>query len=150
MNTSAPPEPAATIHAEQLAGLCNLSKRRLYQLAEQNKIPAADNGKFPMLETIKSLFHYYQSDNESLLAVKIQKLQAEAELAEIQLARARGKLLPAEDVRRHFEAVLIALRSGILASNLESDEKSELLLNLKRLGENVTARDDAPEPAAGK
>src|ERR1035441_1872318 len=77
---------AATISAEQLAGLCNLTKRRLYQLADENKIPQPVNGDFPMLATITALFGYYQRDGESLQREKMLKTSAERKLRAHELA----------------------------------------------------------------
>ena len=68
--TPAPPA-VAQIPVEQLAQLCNLSKRRLYQLAEENKIPTPANGMFPMLITITQLFGWYQRDGEQLAAERL-------------------------------------------------------------------------------
>ena len=68
---------------------------------------------------------------------KLRLVREQADAFAIKNAAARGELLPVADVRRHLEAVLIAQRSGILSSNLLTEEKSELLTNLKRLGESI-------------
>jgi hypothetical protein len=93
-------------------------------------IVVGDDGKFGTLDICKAVFG--DIDGEKLRLVREQ-----ADSFAIKNAASRGQLLPVEDVKKHFEGVLIALRAGILASNLEQDEKSELLLNLKRLGESV-------------
>jgi hypothetical protein len=87
------PKAPATITAEQLAGLCNLTKRRLYQLADEHKIPQPVNGRFPMLETITFLFSYYQRDGQDLQREKLLKTAAERKLREHELALTDGTLM---------------------------------------------------------
>jgi len=104
------PQPA-TISGEQLAGLCNLTKRRLYQLAEEQKIPPAENGNFPMLTTIRRLFEFYQRDGETLQREKMLKTTAERKLREHELAKIQGKYLPKEDVVRAAAGIGLKIRA---------------------------------------
>lgn len=76
------PQPPATITAEQLANLAGLTKRRLYQLAEEKKIPPADNGRFPMVEAIRQLFLFFQRDGEQLSREKLLRATAERQQAQ--------------------------------------------------------------------
>ena len=72
------PKPAvAMIDATKLAALANLTKRRLYQLAEENKIPSAITGQFPMLETITALFVFYQNSDGEMKAEKLRQVKLE-------------------------------------------------------------------------
>ena len=105
-----PPQPA-TISGEQLAGLCNLTKRRLYQLAEEQKIPPAENGNFPMLTTIRRLFEFYQRDGETLQREKMLKTTAERKLREHELAKIQGKFLPKEEVGRAAAGIGLKIRA---------------------------------------
>ena len=89
-----------------------------------------DDGKFSTKDICKAVFGDIDGQ-------KLRLVMEQADSFAIKNAASRGQLLPVADVKQHFEGVLVALRSGILASNLEQDEKSELLLNLKRLGESV-------------
>jgi len=90
--TKSIPNAPATITAEQLAGLCNLTKRRLYQLADEHKIPQPTNGCFPMLETITAMFAFYQRDGAELQREKLLKTAAERKLRERELATLEGTL----------------------------------------------------------
>jgi hypothetical protein len=96
---SAPPTPppttptVATISIEQLAGLANLTKRRLNQLADDNKIPQPTNGIFPMLATITALFSFYQRDGEEIQREKLKKLTAERKITEQELDVTTGDLI---------------------------------------------------------
>ena len=82
--------PSAIITAEQLAGLTGLTKRRLYQLADEKKIPPADNGGFPMLETIRQLFAYFQRDGEQLSREKLRLATAARKLSEMKAEEAEA------------------------------------------------------------
>lgn len=85
-STPTPSAPTvATISIEQLAGLANLTKRRLNQLADENKIPQPTNGSFPMLATITALFSFYQRDGEEISREKLKKLTAERKITEQEL-----------------------------------------------------------------
>lgn len=92
------PEAPATISVEQLAGLSNLTKRRLYQLAEEHKLPPPANGHFPMLEAIKRLFDYYQQSGPELAREKLLKLTATRKLAELEVGRVTGTLCPRSEI----------------------------------------------------
>ena len=110
------PKPAtvATISAEQLAGLANLTKRRLYQLAEENRIPQATDGSFPMLATITALFSYYQRDGETLQREKTLKTAAERKLREHQLGIAEKQYMPTADVGRAASNIGATIRTMII------------------------------------
>src|ERR1017187_4297199 len=77
-NTASP----ETITTNQLATLANLTPRRIGQLGEEGKIPRAENGKLPMVQSIKALFAYYQRDAEQLSREKLLKTAAERRMAE--------------------------------------------------------------------
>ena len=114
-----------------------LNDKTLSGRIKTSGVLAGDDGCYSIKDICRAVFG--DIDNERLRLVREQ-----ADSVAIKNASARGELLPAGDVRRHFEAVLISLRSGILASNLEPEEKSELLLNLKRLGESVKTNEPNP------
>ena len=107
------PNAPATISAEQLAGLSNLTKRRLYQLADEHKIPQPTNGCFPMLETLTALFSYYQRDGADLQREKLLKTAAERKLREHELALVEGKHLKKSDVERDAVGLGRRLNAGL-------------------------------------
>jgi hypothetical protein len=112
------PNAPATITAEQLAGLCNLTKRRLYQLADEHKIPQPTNGCFPMLETITAMFSYYQRDGADLQREKLLKTAAERKLRELELGVSEGKLTNARIAQQTMNAALKKYH-GIVRTQLE-------------------------------
>ena len=120
---SIPPLPGApaTITAEQLAGLSNLTKRRLYQLADEHKIPQPTNGCFPMLETITAMFSYYQRDGADLQREKLLKCTAERKLREHELGVEDGRLMDRAVAQNTISAALKRYHS-IVRTRLESLE----------------------------
>jgi len=90
----------AMIDAEKLAALANLTKRRLYQLANENKLPPPINGQFPMLASIKQLFAFYQRDGEEIQKEKLKKLTAERRMTELKLAKEQGRMMETADGKR--------------------------------------------------
>ena len=157
-NTNTP----AVIAADQLAGLCNLTRRRLYQLAEEKKIPPADNGKYPMLETITALFAYYQTDEKNKNRQRLEA--AQAQLAELKLKREKKLVVPVADVERVATNVIVQLREVILriprnigsmtgnaqaqriAENICADALRECAKGLEKLADDEAARDDEETP----
>jgi phage terminase Nu1 subunit (DNA packaging protein) len=123
----------ATIAADQLADLSNLSRRRLYQLAEAGKIPPASNGRFEMLTTIRALFSYYQADDENLLAEKIKLTHEQAEIARIKKENLLRENIPAELVERVWAGTILELRSKILYADLPDKVKTDLLRDLQTI-----------------
>lgn len=105
-----PPQPA-TITAEQLANLSGLTRRRLYQLADENRIPQPTDGHFPMLATITALFAWFQRDGADLQREKLLKVTAERQLKELELAKIQGKYLPKEDVGRACAGLGLKIRA---------------------------------------
>lgn len=90
------------IAGEKLAALANLTPRRLYQLAKDNKIPPPINGSFPMLATITALFAFYQRDGEEIQKEKLKKLTAERQMTELKLATQQGRMAETAEVKRQI------------------------------------------------
>lgn len=151
----------ATIAADQLAGLCNLTRRRIYQIAEEGKIPPADNGKFPMLETITALFAYYQADDKSKNRQRLEA--AQAQLAELKLKREKRLVVPLVEVERTWGNIVVQLREVVLriphnigsmtgnaqaqriAENICADALRECSKRLKILADDEAERDKETE-----
>jgi len=112
------PNAPAIITAEQLAGLSNLTKRRLYQLADEHKIPQPTNGCFPMLETITAMFSFYQRDGQDLQREKLLKTAAERKLREHELALTDGTLMSVVIAQNTISAALKRY-NGIVRTELE-------------------------------
>ena len=130
------PNAPATITAEQLAGLCNLTKRRLYQLADEHKIPQPTNGNFPMLETITAMFAYYQRDGADLAREKLLKTAVERKLREHELATIEGKLVDAKVAQMAVTGAVMAHHS-IVKKQMDHDFARLVLERLEGLDEST-------------
>jgi phage terminase Nu1 subunit (DNA packaging protein) len=159
-NTTPPPAPAAAmIAADRLAELCNLTPRRLYQLAETGKIPPASNGQFPMLATITALFSFYQRDGEEIQKERLAKLTAERKMTELKLALEQGNSIPTEDVFEAWADLIMMMKQRLLSAghNLQSTGKlnhdqrlavdAEITGALSELARKINYRADAEEKA---
>jgi hypothetical protein len=138
MKTTKPsiPEAPATITAEQLAGLSNLTKRRLYQLADEHKIPQPTNGCFPMLETITAMFSYYQRDGADLQREKLLKTAAERKLREHELGVMENKLCDAKVAQMAVTGAVMA-HHAIVKTRMDLDFARLVLERLEGLDETA-------------
>jgi hypothetical protein len=94
--------PAPTLTGGQMEALTGLTERRLRQIAKLGYFPPPERGQFQQTATIRGLFKYYREDNQrtnnSMAGLKANKLQAEGELVRIKVEKARGNLIPVEEV----------------------------------------------------
>jgi hypothetical protein len=132
-----------------------LTDRRLRQLADEGFFPAPVNSDYEFLATLLGLIQHYHKLREkqggTLAAERLRKLKEEADKVALENDKTRGKLVDIEAVYRHFQGIYVALRARILASNLDDQEKDEILNDLRRLkardvSEPGGDRDD-PSPA---
>jgi len=158
-DTPTPAPAAAMIAADRLAELCNLTPRRLYQLAETGKIPPASNGQFPMLASITALFSYYQADGVEIQREKLAKLTAERKITELKLALEEGESIPADNAGQAWEDLTLLMRQRLLSTghNLESQGRidhaqrlavdAEVKAALSELAREINFRADEEEKA---
>jgi hypothetical protein len=109
-----------------IARVLGVTPRRVQQLAKEG-LPTVGRGKYPLVPCVQWYIKYWQDRAEarssmvlSLDAVRARKLTAEAEMAEIDLARARADVIDRESVRRAAEAE--AARTGALLGQMASME----------------------------
>lgn len=163
---------AGMIGVEELASLCNLSRRRIYSLAENNQIPKPVRGAFPMAETIRRLFASYQRESSTLSREKMLKTAAERGLREIELSVAQGKWKDGAEFDRQLddfgavvkqaildncERQMVGQLQGLLKDSIpesERDARNEQIVTLIRaavdsiLGSISAALESAHEPGA--
>lgn len=121
------------IHAGRLATLCNLSSRRLYQLAEQKKIPSPTDGNFSTAETITALFAFYQRGDGGLTDAKTRLANEQTELTEIKKLHLAGELVFRSDVQRLWDAAIIVLRQKITEADIPEKAKQDLVRDLQSI-----------------
>lgn len=128
-----------TISVDSLGAISNLSRRRLYALAESNVIPKPTRGAFPRDETLRRLFASYQREGATLTRERTLKLAAERRLAEIEVARAEKTYAPVSEfnknlddfaevvkqsIRDSWECSLIPLVQGLIRKHVPESEQN--------------------------
>lgn len=84
------------------------------------------NGTFGTAEIVKACFG--DLDGE-----KLRKISREADLLEVDLAKARSQVLPTDDVLRVWVDVIVAIRQVVKSSALSDNEKNECLRQIREL-----------------
>jgi len=107
-----------------------LSKR----IASAGVLPGAD-GKYSTVDICSAVFGDIEGE-------KLRLIREQADTQAIKNATARRELLPKDDVTAHLSAVLVAIRSAILASGQTKEEKADLINNLRRLGESISVKNE--------
>ncbi len=137
------------IAGDELCELTGLTDRRHRQLAKDGFFPPPLRGQYQLMPTLRGLFKFYREvrakDTGSLAVERLRKLKEEADKVALENEKTRGGLVEIEAVYKHFEAVFVAFRARILASDLGDQEKDELLNDLRRL----KARDFSKSNGAG-
>jgi len=104
-----PAAPTGAHSADVIARVLGVTARWVRQLAEDGTLPKVGRGQYLLVPCVQAYIKYWQDKAESrgveaadgtLDAARTRKTQAEAELAEIELAAARARYLPIE---RHEE-----------------------------------------------
>jgi len=104
------------------------------RIAGTGVLAGADN-KYATTDICRAVFGDIESE-------KLRLVREQADSQAIKNAALRRELLPAEDVRAHFATVLVALKSGILASGQSKEEKADLINNLRRLIEPIHIKNE--------
>jgi hypothetical protein len=126
---------SAVADAATIAKYVGLTPKRISQLASENKIPSPDMaGQFPLAATVAQYCDFLRAraDVATVTSAKRRKLQAQAEIAEMDLATKRKELVKLSDVERVWTAAIISAREIICQSAMtrkEQDEVLELLAN---------------------
>lgn len=115
-----------------------IDHRSLSKRLTQADLAPGEDGRFSTRQIAAAVWG--DADSESL-----RKLTQEADKLEIQNRRARGELIEADAVYRHFEGVFVSLRQRIMASKLTREEQDDLMLDLQRL----TADEARKRPIGG-
>jgi phage terminase Nu1 subunit (DNA packaging protein) len=110
---------AQTISGEQLCTLTGLSDRRHRQLAKDGYFPPPMKGQYQLTLTLQGMFRYYRDlqsrSNDEFAMERLRKTRAEANLAEIKLAKERKEALDCKSVMRTWENIAMVIRQKMLA-----------------------------------
>lgn len=113
----------------------------VFRAAKAAGCPAFVSNKVALAPFLK--WHFAQG-GDGVGNHRERKEKADADLAEIKVAEARGNLVEVANVEKWAEAVFTSLRQGILGSSLMDAEKDELINNCRRLVADSVGCSDAP------
>ena len=104
------PDPA-TYPLSTICKLLDLSERRIQQLAREGVIPKSERGRYELVPAVQGYIHYLRDRSLYVGVVSIdiarqRKTAAEAEMAEIELAKARAEVVSIEDVAKQWDQIL--------------------------------------------
>ena len=155
-------EAVQTLSAERLCTLTGLSDRRHRQLAAEGYFPPPVRGQYQLTQTVQGLFRYFREQqhrgNDEFAVERLRKTRAEANLAEIRLAKERRDAFDRKAVMRCWENILMVVRQKILAipskvssrlaymddqKEIEADLDKEVADALEELSKPQTYDDDS-------
>jgi phage terminase Nu1 subunit (DNA packaging protein) len=106
--------------AKTIASLLDITERRVGQLVKEGIIPKTDRGRYQLFPVVQGYIKFLRERKLGKAVVSLdearqRKLAAEAEMAEIELAKARADVVRVEDVARQWENILGDVRTRFLA-----------------------------------
>jgi len=112
---------ASTQPLAVIAKLLDLSERRVQQLGREGVIPKAERGRYDLVGAVRGYVRYLrdqasraQSGVADFATERARLVRAKADLAEMEAAKRRGALLPADQVEDAWREVLARLRARLL------------------------------------
>jgi len=123
-------ESPSTISAVALVALTGLTDRRHRQLADAGFFPPPVKAQYLLTPTIQGMFRYYREMNArsggELHAVKLEKLKAETEMAQIRLSETKGEVVALPD-QIDFIKKFAARLNQLLTQKIETEVPVRLL-----------------------
>ncbi|MDM0113514.1 hypothetical protein QTI66_15245 [Variovorax sp. J22R133] len=117
--------PEDTVTTGELASILGVSERRVRQLAELGTLERLERGRYRLGASIRALIDEAGGSGSALNRARTSKLQAEAEMAQLELAKARGEVAPIDTFARAQAHVATIIRTGML--NIPQRVVSQLL-----------------------
>jgi len=102
------------VSTQVFANLVGLSTRRIQQLRELG-LPFNRRGRLNLVEGYQWLLQYQKPGAESLSEAKLRKLSAEANLRELEVGEAEGRLLEKDSVIAAVQGSLLKVKTRLLA-----------------------------------
>ena len=105
---------------DTISKLLDLTPRRVQQLSKSGVIPKSARGRYELVSAVQGYIRYLRdrSIEAGIISIDVarqRKTAAEAELAEIELAKARAAVVLIDDVARQWESILGGVRTRFLA-----------------------------------
>nr|WP_243434813.1 type IV toxin-antitoxin system AbiEi family antitoxin domain-containing protein [Pseudomonas sp. 30_B] len=100
----------------QLAAVAGVSTRRIRQLAEAGRLTRVGRNRYELGEAFAALVEEMSGGDKAseLTAERVRKLRADANLAELEYARARDLVAPLSECEKAWEQFCVVLRSNML------------------------------------
>lgn len=123
---------SALVTDAQLAAILGVSARRVRQLAETGALERVARGRFELGPSIRALLEHAAGNGSELQRARTRKVRADADLAELEFAKAKGLVAPISE----FERVQTARNALIRLNVFQVPGRAVLRL----LGETQEAR----------
>lgn len=100
----------------ELADLAGITSRRIRQLVESGRLTKAGRNRYKLGEVFAALIEEMSGGDKAseLTAERVRKLRAEASLAELELAKARGEVAPIEQFSAVWTNRFAIIRANML------------------------------------
>ena len=163
-----------TYPVKTIAKLLMLTDRRVQQLAKEGIIPKGERGRYELAPVVQAYIRYLQDrvagdpgeGTHDWGAARAKHMSAKADLAELELMKARSEVIDATEVKRAWQILLGEVRAGLIGATPArisqalrgvSDDKAvkrivkdELAAAMKAISEkDIEAALDEAEPADG-
>lgn len=124
---------AATHPVSAIARLLMLTERRVQQLTKDGVIPKSERGRYELAPAVQGYIRFLQDRNLKIdgnqvidfNAERARKVKAEADIAEIDAAKARGEVADLADVQRSVEQCFAEIRANL--RNIPSRISAQLI-----------------------
>lgn len=99
-----------------LAELSGLSSRRIRQMVESGRLTKAGRNRYQLAEVFMALVEELAGGDKSaeLTAARVRKVNADADRAELELAKAKGEVAPIEDMQSVWSMRCAIIRTNML------------------------------------
>jgi phage terminase Nu1 subunit (DNA packaging protein) len=114
-----------TYPLKTIAKLLKLTERRVQQLAKSGVIPKGARGRYDLVASVQGYIVYLQERAAGPASIagaidyhveKARKTRAEADIAEMEVAKRRGSSIDADEVKRAWQLILAEVRANLLGN----------------------------------
>ena len=100
-----------------LSDLAGISARRIRQLVEAGRLTRVERNRYQLAEVFSALVEEMSGGDKAseLTAARVRKLNADADMSELELAKAKSLVAPIEDMVRVWSAQCALIRANMLS-----------------------------------
>ena len=105
-----------------VAKICNITERRVQQLAKEGVMPKPERGRYPLILCVTSYIRHLQArldgigtTSPNIEDAKTRKIAAEARLAEIELANAEFETIAIKDHAKVIENIAEIIKAKLIS-----------------------------------